>query len=323
MAEKIILIGFGGTIVSTHTEQGVRPGLSLESLLADHEESHAKRAEVVCEELLVIDSSKILAEHLLLLAKTVDAHLQDPEVLGIVITHGTDTLEESAYFLMRTLAAKKPVCFTAAQRTASEANPDGPVNLAHALHFVSEPAAANFGVCISMNGKFYSVQGLQKIHTSALDAFANQDNEKTAFAQISDGQLHVHYTPKNPAPLALETLQLPLPRVDIIYDFPGSDATLIRASIDAGSQGLVIQAMGAGNVSGSTAIAIEDALKKGLTIMIATRVPFGKLHPKYGGVGGGHTLLEAGCLFPDETLPASQARIELQLLLARNQNISR
>ncbi|MFV0338088.1 MAG: asparaginase [Chthoniobacterales bacterium] len=317
MKSKIILIGFGGTIVSTHTEQGIRPVLDVENLLADKKHP-SEQAEIVCEELFSMDSSKILAKHLLLLSKTVNAHLQNNDVQGVVITHGTDTLEETSYFLARTVPTKKAICFTAAQRPANDPEADGPANLSHALAYVASPAASACGVCVVMNGHFHTVSGLRKNHTSALDAFVNQNEKKKAFAEMIDEQVCIHHVPKNPPPINLDHLQLPLPRVDIIYDFPGSDGSHLRASLAAGARGLVVQALGAGNVSKENAVAIKEALQKKIPVMLATRVPFGKLFPKYGGEGGGRSLREAGCLFPDEALPASQARIELQLSLAQN-----
>jgi L-asparaginase len=224
--------------------------------------------------------------------------LDDPRVEGVVVLHGTDTLEETAMFLDLFHSDPRPVVVTGAQRSADHPDPDGPHNVKAAIATARRTDARDRGVLIVFGDRILPARGTRKAHTTRLDGFE-------------------HYLPSpEPSRATLpwhpEAAQI---RVDTIALYPGADRIHIDASIAAGARGIVLDAMGSGNANPSILAAVRHCVDEGIAVVVTSRVPDGVVEPIYGGHGGGHDLAGAGAVV-SAWLRAEQARIMLVALLA-------
>ena len=305
------LIATGGTIAMKIDPErgGAVPALSGDDLLvAVPLISRVARLEV--RELFNIPSDHMDAESWVKLKHAVDDALARPEMTGVIISHGTDTLEETAWFLDLTVASKKPVVLVGAQRNASVPDFDGPRNLLNAARICVDDGARNQGVMVAMNNQINAAREVTKTHTADVEAFKSGDfgllgvidEDRVVFSRHSARRQHV--------PLRTSAL----PRVEIVPMFAGASGDLVRAAVTLGARGIVVQALGFGNVNASMFAAISDAIACGVVVAISTRVPNGRVQPAYGFEGGGLTLKAAGAVFADNLSP-HKARILLMLLL--------
>jgi L-asparaginase len=240
--------------------------------------------------------------------------LARPEVAGVIVSHGTDTLEETGWFLDLTVDSQKPVVLIGAQRNASERDFDGPRNLLNAARICVDPGARGKGSMIALNNNINAARDAVKTHTSDVETFKSGD---LGFLGYADYDRVVWYR----APLRRQHVALKplgegqhLPRVDIVPTYGGADGTFVRAAIAAGAKGLVIQALGWGNMNVPVFQAMKEAIAKGIPVVISTRVWTGRVLPNYGFEGGGKTSQQAGAVFADNLSP-QKARILLMLAL--------
>jgi len=241
-----------------------------------------------------------------------EAVLRD-DLAGVLISHGTDTLEETAWFLDLTVSTHKPIVLVGAQRNASEADFDGPRNLLNGLRVCVAPQAADKGVMVALNNQINAARDVSKTHTSDVEAFKSGE---FGFLGTIDGERVVFSrSPTRRQHLAL--VAPTLPRVDIVPMYGGADGSLVRAAAQLGAKGLVIQGLGWGNVNAEMHAAIGDALEMGVAVVMSTRVQQGRARPVYGFVGGGKTLKDIGVVFADNLSP-QKARILLMLALQRS-----
>ena len=256
-----------------------------------------------------IDSSQMTPEIWAKLSKTVDQALEDPKIKGAVVTHGTDTMSEGAYFLDLTLKSRKPVVFVGAMRDASDVSPDGPDNILNAVIQACSEEAKDWGVTVTLNQYVNSARNVRKTQTSNVQTF--NSGEKGYLGYISMGSVRKF----NDSPPRLK-FPLPdkLPKVVILLDYAGSDGSLVRYATDSGVAGIVIEAVGAGNVNAKTFKAIQYALSKGIPVVITTRVYHGGTLPVYADMGGGAVLKKAGAILGGD-LTTAKARLLLMLAL--------
>jgi L-asparaginase len=305
------MIATGGTIAMKidPVKNAPVPALSGEDLLGSVPEL-AKVATVRVENLFNIPSDYMDPDRWVTIQKSVVKALSSNEVAGVIISHGTDTLEETAYFLDLTVSNDKPIILVGAQRNASERDFDGPRNLLNAGRICVLPQARGKGVMITLNNQINAAREATKTHTSDVETFKSGDfgfigvldQDRVEFARTPTRRQYI--------PLKGE----PLPRVDIVSMYAGADGALLRASTAAGAKGIVIQALGLGNVNIPMYEAIREVIGKGVVVVISTRVPNGRVLPVYGVEGGGKTLKEAGAVFADNLSP-QKARILLMLAL--------
>ncbi|MFC4174157.1 asparaginase [Microvirga sp. GCM10011540] len=243
------------------------------------------------------------------LAKKVEEVLTDPNVVGAVITHGTDTLDQTAYFLDLTLNSDKPVVAVGAQRNASDWDSDGPRNLLNAVRQVLAEESKGKGVTVTLNSYINAARDVRKAHTSNVQTFTSGD---AGYLGYVDEDRVVF----NRAPLRRQQLSLPerLPRVDLIPMYSGADGSYVRHAADTGAEAIVVEAYGWGNVNEAMHDAIKYAIDKGVPVVIATKVPNGRALPVYGFKGGGNTLQKAGAVFAGD-LSGDKARILTMLAL--------
>ncbi|NTV12281.1 MAG: asparaginase, partial [Zoogloea sp.] len=307
--QRIALVATGGTIAGSGgspTGAGYTAGtLSAESLLAAVPEL-AALAEIEVHQLFNLDSRDMTPAHWLALARKLSEVLARPEIAGAVVTHGTDTLEESAFFLGLVLPPGKPVVLTAAMRPATALSADGPANLYDACCVALEPQAAGLGVLATLGGKVWSARAIQKFASRSLDAFEAPANPPLATAQ----PWHLRHLPAHPLPrVALDLLQWSdLPRVDVLYAGAGSAPDLLAASLAAGARGIVLALPGNGSLPQAWQAAVGEARAAGIPVIRASRAAS-------GGAGPAREDGEFG-LIPAGSLPASKARVALMLALA-------
>lgn len=286
---NVLVISTGGTIASTANDRGALvPTLTGEELVARCGTTRQVRAIDVAS----LDSSSMGLAEIDMLRETVRTSLLDDSA-SLVITHGTDSMAETALALDLVHADPRPVVLTGAMRPADHASPDGPANLRGAIEVAS--TRRDTGVLVHFAGETLPARGLMKSQTTSEHAFS-----------LTSG------TPL-PRPMAVPAAPLAGLHIPIIRAWAGADDALIRAlgPID----GLVLEALGSGNVSAGMGGAVAKLLRRGVPVVVATSVPYGEVSFAYGGAGGGSTLGDLGAL-PAGYLSAGQARIALATALA-------
>ncbi|WP_323012165.1 asparaginase [Castellaniella sp.] len=306
----LLLIGTGGTIAATATDtqrltdyqvtQGIDAMLAAIPGATDI-------AQVHCEQLFNIDSRALRTSQVIRLARRVRQAADDPAVDGIVITHGTDSLEETAFFLHLTIDTPKPVVLVGAMRPASAPSADGPLNLLNALRVANATDSCERGVLVVMNDSILAGRWAAKSHTTRVDAFGADG--LGILGNVCDGAVHyaLRPDPRRQPVLPLAGLRS-LPMVDIIHDYQDAPLHAYQAAIQAGARGIVVAGMGNGSLSTAAERGCAQAVRKGLVCVRASRVPRGTVTPKASDPGLG--LLAAHHLNP------LQARILLRVALA-------
>jgi L-asparaginase len=307
---RVLVLGTGGTIASRHDETGAtQPVDHVGSLVAG---LAADGVEVVARDLFVKDSSALTATDQALIVSSVGEAMTDPGIDGIVLTHGTDTAEETAYLLDLVHTDERPVVLTGAQRPADAPDADGPGNLRDALRVAADPAARGLGVLVVFDGLVLAARGTRKVHTHETAAFAQPDGGP--LGRVDDGGLVIDRVPAHREHLDLRE-DIATVRVDIAAVYPGVDGTALAAFSAAGARGVVLVATGSGNANPAIVAAVGDLTRRGVVVALTTRVDSGPVAGSYGGGGGGADLIAAGAV-PLGTLRAGQGRILLLALLA-------
>ena len=233
--------------------------------------------------------------------------LARPEVRGVVLTHGTDTLEETAYLMARSIPAGKPVVFTGAMRSGSDLGWDGPANLIDAVRVAAAPAAGEYGTLLVIGGRIFAGLDVTKTHTHDLDAFESPDLGPVGV--VDDGDVIFRRSlPGTPVLVQPDALATP---VDIVMAHAGADSRLLDAS-RAGARGVVVAALGRGNLPPAMVDGVRRWLDDGKPLVIASRAQRGRVGPTYGYAGAGRRLLEAGAILAGGRRP-QQARVDLML----------
>jgi len=306
----IAVLFTGGTIAMRHDPSlgGAVPALSgREILAAARGVEDVARLEI--EEWGAYPGPHMSIERMWALRNRIAHHLARPEIDGVVLTHGTDTLEESAYLCTRSLRSGKPVVFTGAMRAASDLGWDGPANLLDAVRTAASDEARGYGALVVIGGRIFAGGDVTKAHTHLLDAFESPGLGPVGV--VDDGRVIFRRAlPKQPAALSPVSPATP---VDIVYAHAGADARLIDAS-RADAHGIVIAALGRGNVPPTMVPGIERWLADEKPVVITSRAPRGRVGHTYGYPGGGRRLVDLGAIFAGARLP-QQARIELVLAL--------
>ncbi len=264
-----------------------------------------------------IDSSQMTPELMLGLAHKVQELADDPEICGIVVTHGTDTMEETSYFLDLVVQTEKPVIFVGAQHNASDPAPDGPGNLANALVQAVSPKAKGLGVTVTMNQYACAAQDVRKTHTDNLMTFTSED--KGFLGYVDFNTFRPFRRPAERAHVPMPDKDTPLPEVMLFTLYAGADGKYIRLAADSGAKGIVVAGFGLGNVNASVYEAIRYARSKNIPVVISSRCYKGRTYPVYGGPGGGKTLANENVIFSGGLIP-SKSRILLLLALTRTRD---
>src|ERR1700736_4721928 len=311
----VAVLSTGGTIASKHDplKGGYLPALSGEDLIAAVP-AIKKIAQIQVEQISNISSSDMTPEIWVRLAARVNALLADPAIAGIVVTHGTNTLEETAYFLDLTTRNTKPVVLVGAERPASDFDSDGPRNLLDAIRVASAPEALDKGVMVVMNGQVNAARDVTKTNTSQVETFRSL--EFGALGVVDAQSVRFYRTPLRRQTIAIDS-GTHLAKIDIVMRYAGADGQVIRAMLGDGAvQGLVVAGLGLGGVPGSMYDVIKEARAKGIPVAISTRVPTGRIFPLSATKVAARSLKQIGCVLTDNLSP-QKARILLMLALTQ------
>ena len=305
---RVTIYATGGTIAggsdsNTDTLYYAAGNLGIDSLLAAVPEIH-DIAEVTGEQFLNVGSHEIRGIDLLNLAKKIQYQFENDLADGIVITHGTDTLEETAFFLDITTQFDKPVVVVGAMRPATAISADGPLNLLQATALAASTEASNRGTMIVLNDRIHPAFYTSKTNANSLDTF--QAPEQGSLGYFLNAKPYFYFTPAQAShkPSFNVSKLTKLPRVDILYSYQDAAADLLEFAIERGAKGVVINASGSGWASPAQEIAATELTKNGFPVVFATRT------------GNGFAIKQAEQGIGAGLLNAQKSRILLILSLA-------
>ncbi len=311
MKQKIAIIFTGGTIsmsVDPNTGHAV-PGLKSGDIISSLNQS-VENLDFELIDFAHKPSPSFTNIDMLNLAKLIDEIALKPEIKGFVVTHGTDTMDESGYFIDLTVNTNKPIVFTGAMRNASEISYDGPYNLYESILVANCPDSFNYGVLHVMNGEINLISEITKTHTSALDTFKSL--EYGQLGRIDDGVVIFLRVPiKNTLKFEVSSVDY---YVEIVNAHSSGDSRIINLLVDNGVKGIVIDGLGRGNVPAAMVPGIEYAISREIPVVIVSKCPKGRVLGTYGYVGGGGYLADLGVILASN-LSAQKARIRLILAL--------
>ncbi len=309
----VVVLATGGTIAGAgDTATGAAYAsarLGVDRLIAAVPQA-ATLATLRGEQVASVGSQDMSDAIWLSLARRIDAVLAEPGVAGVVVTHGTDTLEETACFLDLVLASPKPVVLTAAMRPATALSADGPLNFYNAVAVAASPASAGRGALVVINDEIHGAPGVTKSSTTAVDTFVSPT--RGLLGTVSYGAIEFFGEPRRraasppPFPLGDHTS---LPRVDIVYAHAGMDGTRVDAAVAAGARGIVVAGVGNGNMSAAALEALGRAARRGVLCVRASRVQHGAVARNVEVDDDGLGLVAADELNPQK------ARVLLKLAL--------
>ncbi len=306
----VYVLATGGTIASQYdpVTGALKPALTGEEIVAAVP-GLGDVAHVVVEQIANVGSKDMTPAIWRTLARRSNELLARSEVAGVVITHGTDTLEETAYFMDLTVTNDKPVIVVGAQRAPTYFDTDGPRNLLNAVRVAVSEEAIGMGGMVVMNGQINAGREVTKTNTLNPETFQSVEFGVIGTADIDAVRFYR-------APTRRQTIPLPddveLPRVEIVMQYAGADERIIRMLIEDGVDGLVIAGVGLGHVSSKTQTAIEEARARGIPVVLASRVHTGRIVPLYAN---DVELVALGCILPDNLTP-QKARVLLMLAMA-------
>jgi len=303
------VIATGGTIASRPGDDQLTGSALIEAV-----PQLAGVAQVEVEEFSRIGSSGMTPDHWLLLAKRINELLDDePDISGIVVTHGTDTMEETAYFLHLTIKDLRPVVLTGSMRSATAISADGPANLLTAVRVAADTNAGGRGVLVVLNDEVHSARDVRKTDNNRIDTFVSTewgalgvvDSDGVTFRRSSET---LHTVQALPSVAGVEAL----PAVPIVADFAGNDAMVLRSWAQQGVAGIVVQAFGGGRTSPEMRRAISEIASEGIPVVLASRVPEGRV------IGSGQQA-QSGVVAGGD-LPPHKARVLLMLALLHSRD---
>ncbi|MDR0846409.1 MAG: asparaginase [Lactobacillales bacterium] len=299
--KKILALHTGGTISMSENDHGVSPnGVNP---LIESSYSLPSDIELVVEDVFNLPSPHITLEHMMILKKRIEEAIYEG-FGGVVITHGTDTLEETAYFLDLTIGDKIPIVITGAMRSHNELGSDGLYNFTNAIRVASTDFTLSFGVLVVMNDEIHSAHFVTKMHTTNIATF---DSTTGPIGYVNKNRVNFV---QQIVPTFRENISHVSARVPIVKAYAGMNGILFDALADADIDGLVVEALGAGNLPPDTIKPLKKLIAKGVPIAIVSRCIKGSAEPIYSYEGGGIELEELGLVFVP-SLNAPKARIKM------------
>jgi L-asparaginase len=276
----VVILATGGTIAGVQPKEG-EPGYKAGSLSIDSLVQGAPGIEKVArldgEQVASIGSQDMNDFVWSKLVRRANALLAEPDVDGIVVTHGTDTMEETAFLLNLLVKSDKPVVLVGSMRPATSASADGPLNLYNAVAVAADDASRGRGVLVVANDEVHAARDVHKTHTTAVDTFVSSG--RGAMGKVYYGRVRYGYRPSyrhtTASEFAVPTSPTFLPRVDIVYAHAGADGAMVKAAVAAGAKGIVLAGVGDGNATADMVQALADAAKAGVVVVRASHVDDG------------------------------------------------
>ncbi|WP_084675723.1 asparaginase [Caballeronia insecticola] len=310
---RIAVLATGGTIAGQAGDAsktaGYKAGVVGVDKLLEAVPALSSVARIHAEQFASIDSKDMSAALWTALSRRIDTLLAQDDIDGVVVTHGTDTLEETAYLLHLTVKRAKPVVLTAAMRPSTALSADGPLNLLNAVSVAASQDAAGKGVLVAFNNQIHSARDVAKTSTYAVDAFRAPETGALGFVQ--DGRVEFQRTVVRPHTVASEfSVTDEWPMVEIVTSHADASRVTVDALVAAGARGIVVAGTGNGSMHATLTHALADAVKKGVAVVRSSRVGSG--HVMRNGAASDDALgtISAGTLNP------YKARVLLMLALA-------
>ncbi len=315
---NIVILATGGTIAgagASSTGSAYTSGQVKIEAMIDAVPNIRTLANLKGEQIANVGSQDMSVKVWLDLANRINELLKDKNIDGIVITHGTDTQEETAYFLNLVVKSDKPVVLTGSMRPSTALSADGPLNMYNAVALAASPNAKGYGVMVLMNDEIHSAHGVKKMITTPVQTFESPEEGMLGTVIFGDVQFFhkPHGLNTTNSEFSVEGVK-ELPRVDIVYVCADVSPDLIDLMIKAGAKGIVIAGVGDGNMNAGTLEAAKKATKAGIPVVRASRVPIGAVLIK-----GEVNDKEFGTLCSDELNP-QKARVLLMLALLKKRS---
>ncbi|MDG2327957.1 MAG: type II asparaginase [Halioglobus sp.] len=315
MKAKIVILATGGTIAgaaATGVQAGYTSGEVGVETLIDAVPQLSELADISGEQVANVGSQDLSDEVWLLLADRVNTLLASKDVDGIVITHGTDTIEETSYFLNLIVNSDKPVVMTAAMRPATALSADGPLNIFNAVAVAADAEAKGRGVLIVINDDIHGARGMTKTSTTDVQTFVSAERGLMGATLYGENRYYrsPYRTHTSDSEFSVEGIKV-LPRVDVIYISAGVSPDLIDAAVDNGAKGIVTAGVGNGNMTGDALQALERARAEGVVVVRSTRVTSGTVGRNVETDDDAMGTVASGELNP------AQSRVLLKLILTK------
>jgi len=315
---NVVILATGGTIAgagASSTGSAYTSGQVKIEAMIDAVPNIRKLANLRGEQLANVGSQDMNVKVWLDLANRINELLKSKDVDGIVITHGTDTQEETAYFLNLVVKSDKPVVLTGSMRPSTALSADGPLNMYNAVALAANPDAKGYGVMVVMNDDIHAARDVRKMISTPVHTF--QSPQEGLIGTVIFGDVLFFHKPSGRhttnSEFSVDGLKS-LPRVDIVYGCADMSTDLIDIMIKAGAKGIVIAGVGDGNMNAGTLEAVKRATKAGIPVVRATRVPIGAVLIK-----GEVVDADYGSVSSDELNP-QKARVLLMLALSKDRS---
>ena len=315
--KKIAFISTGGTIAMRFDPEkgGEVPSADAAELLETIRDGIPSSLRLESIDYGNVPSFHLSPSIMLDLAGTIEEYLDRDDVDGVVLTHGTDTLEETSYFLDLWIDTAKPVCLTGAMRSGSDLSPDGPANILAALRAASCSELRECGTLVVMNGEIHAARLACKLYRTAVHSFSSPG--WGPLGRVSSEGITVRWKILPEPKLRSKT---PLRAVPIIKSYTGMEPSVFASLLETGLGGLVVEGFGAGNVPPSIVPGIQRLLDENSPVVVTSRVPAGPLLGTYAAEGGGGHLRSLGAILCGE-LNSQKARIKLMLALGMSRDM--
>jgi L-asparaginase len=308
LKKRILLVHTGGTIAMEENKNtggvNTKEQHPLEATMTELQDI----AVVISKNYVNLPSPHITPKHMLELAAFINTQTESDHFDGIVVTHGTDTLEETAYVLDLVLETSLPVIVTGAMRSSNEHGSDGPYNLISAVKVASDEQSLGKGVLVVFNDEIHTAKNVTKTHTSNIATF--QSPQYGPIGIVTKRGVHFHHTPLKSNRFQIKNISK---NVVLLKAFAGMDGSLINAATQ-GADGLVIEALGQGNLPPATVQAIHGLIKNEIPVVLVSRCFNGIAQDIYSYEGGGKHLKELGAVFSNG-LNGQKARLKLMIAL--------
>ncbi|MED4204237.1 asparaginase [Neobacillus mesonae] len=309
--KKVVLLTTGGTIASKPNKEsgklasGALTGEELAAMCQLPDD-----IEVIVESVFQKASIHITFDDLLVLKAKIEQYFKDETISGVVVTHGTDTMEETAYFLDLTIKDPRPVVVTGSQRSPEDLGSDVYINLRHAIYTACSSDLHDAGTVVVFNERIFAARYVKKEHASNIQGF-----NVFGFGYlgiIDNDQVHLYQKPLKRECFAVQS---PIPQVDIIKCYIGADGKFIKAARESGVKGIVLEGVGRGQVAPNMMEEIEAAIKAGIKLVITTSAEEGAVYTTYDYLGSAYDLYKKGVILGSDN-DSKKARIKLAVALA-------